>query len=78
VFYNMRVERCKKNNTARGHAFPMAIGRSVGRSSDIIIIIIIIMNYDITNLENGLGYRASRTADVHLLKASAFFKSYKL
>lgn len=47
--------------------------RSVGRSSDIII-----MNYDITNLENGLGYRASRTADVHLLKASAFFKSYKL
>jgi len=62
--HNMRVERCKKNNTARGHAFPMAIGRSVGRSSNII------MNYDITNLENGLGCRASRAADVHLLKAN--------
>lgn len=37
-------------------AFPIG-NRSVGRSSDIIIII---MNYDITNLENGLGCRASR------------------
>lgn len=65
----MRVERCKKTTPREGtRAFPMAIGRPVGRSSDIIIII---MNYDITNLENGLGRRASRAAaDVHLLKAS--------
>jgi len=67
IFGNMRVERCKKTTPREGtRAFPMAIGRPVGRSSDIII-----MNYDITNLENGLGRRASRTAvDVHLLKAS--------
>jgi hypothetical protein len=66
MLYNMRVERCKKTTPRGDTRFRwQSVARSFVRSSDIII-----MNYDITNLENGLGYRASRTADVHLLKAN--------
>lgn len=66
--YNvLRVVRCKKTTPRGDTRFRW---QSVGRSSNIIYIII--MNYDITNLVNGLGRicRASRAAGVHLLKAN--------